>query len=578
MVGGKTHWKIAVLFIVSMFVVFSGRGYAGTTHPTVSADTQIYIVGGGLAGLTAAATAIQDANIPGKNIHILEKRKVAGGACDSTGGTRNKPYFARGARLYDPTAFRAFRKFLAKIPSYDDQKEMEKLGNNSGYKAKKTLDDEFAEFSATHKIDSITRLVGKDQQRINHLDYGLSMRDRYDLFKLVRSSEESTYGKRIDEYFQPAFFQTSLWYQWSSIFGFMPYHGLTEMQRYSRTFFHILPNLKTLHDTAWVTPYNTYQSVIEPTVMWLKTQGVNFHMGCKVTDVDFKPSLDEKTIQRIYYTDNGTPKTIEVRNNDFVLITNGSKVADTPDSGVGDMKNPPKLERGKVDGSWTLWEKMATKQPGLGNPNAFTTSIDHSKIQLVSITTSTALFGDMVLKFSKNKVMGEQHEMIFVDSPWQIVFHQTWHPFVKNQDPNTTIFMLMALKHAPGDYVKKKMEDCTGEEILQELCYQLGFMKEMPEILRTSVVMSQNEPYVSSQFLLRNKYDRPPVVPDRSTNLAFIGEFAEMPDESVFLMNYSCKTAEVAIYTLLNINKEPTPFYHGVRSPWNWIRAVISVM
>jgi oleate hydratase len=571
------HWGNAVVLIVTAFMIFSGSssGYAySSTHPPLTADSQIYIVGSGLAGLCAAATAIQDAHVPGKNIHIFEQRKTLGGACEAQGGTGGQTYSSNGARLYDPSVYKAYRKFLARIPSYDDQKEMVKLGNNNDYKVKKTLDNEFEEFSLSHPYDSKTRLVGKNQERINHFDFGLSWRDRYDLIHLVLMDEEKTYNKRMDEYFSPHFFTTNLWYQWSSIFGFQQWHGLTEMRRYARKFYHVLPNIASLHDTAWSTQYTTYDSVIMPTVMWLQTQGVTFHSGCKVTDVDFKPTIDEKTVTGIHYLDNGAAKEIKVRDNDFVLISNGSKVADqTP----GDTHNAPKIERGKVGGDWTLWESMARKQPGLGNPNAFTSSIEHSRFQVVSITSRGPL-ADLVNKFSKNKLMGEQHDIIFKDSPWQLWLYTHFQPYVRNQDKDVTILSAVGLKWDKGDYVKKNMEDCTGEEILQEICYQFGFMKEMPEILKTCDVTITQMPYVSSQFLPRTNYDRPPVVPDRSTNLAFIGEFTEIPEECVFLTTYSCKSAEIAIYTLLGVDKEVTPAYIPTHNLWYWIRNLYAIL
>jgi oleate hydratase len=566
------------LLIGIIIVFFSVKGFFGT-HPTVTpvtrapvtANSQIYIVGGGISGLSAAVDAIQDAKIPGKNIHILEELNVPGGALDSTGATSNKPYKARGARLMDPTVYRSFFKFLAKIPSLEDQEAMEKLGIGSDYKVKKTLDDELHEFMLTHKLDSKTRLVGKDQRRIDHLKFGLKMKDKIDFLIMILSSEEKYSGKRIDDVFQPSFFESNFWYMWSSIFGFQPWHSAIEMRRYGRDFFHVLDQFSELHNSGWNTPYNDYEAVVMPTVKWLRTQGVNFDMGCKVTDVDFKPTVEEKTVQKIHYIQNGVKKDITVNNGDFVFITLGSEVADSRE---GSMHTVPVLEKNKVDGAWTLWEKMAEKQPGLGNPLNFTNNIDHSKFQVFSITTKGDLLKDLILKFTKNKRLGEQHEVIFTESPWQLFVHIPWQPFVKNQDKDTYIIMGLCLKHNKGDYIKKAMEDCTGEEILTELCYQFGFMKELPEILKSSDVNSFMLPYITSKFLPRTTFDRPPVVPDNSTNLALLGQHVEIPEECVFLVNYSTLSAEIAVNTLLNVKKEVTPVYRGTRNLWNWVKAI----
>lgn len=538
--------------------------------------SKIYIVGGGLSGLSAAVYAIQDANIPGENIHILEELNVLGGAFDSKGGTHNVPYAARGARLLDPAAHRAYRAWLTRIPSLTDQEEMEKLGSDSealkNYKVKKTLSDELDDFWATHKLNSITRLVGKDQRRIDHFHFGLSIGDKWHLLQLIVTSEAQYHNKRIDEYFQPSFFKTNFWYMFSSVFGFQQWHSLTEMRRYLRNYFQRIDTLSDLKKTGMNAEYNSYDSVIVPTVKWLRTRGVHFDMGCKVTDVDFKPTLDEKTVQKLYYMQDGVHKDVTINAGDFVLISIGSKTADSRE---GTMHSAPVLERNKVDGAWTLWENMARKQPGLGNPGHFTNSIDHSKFVVFNITAKGKLLEDLIMKFTKNERFGEQHMVVFPESPWNLIVHIPWQPFVKNQDKDTTIIMAYALKgDNKGDYVKKPMGDCTGEELLTEMCYQFGFMNGLPAIIKNAECIPFMLPYVTSMFLPRTHYDRPPVVPDRSTNLAFIGEYTEMPEDSVFMVSYSTKSAQTAVYKLLHVDKEVTPTYHGMHNIWNWIKVL----
>jgi oleate hydratase len=389
---------------------------------------------------------------------------------------------------------------------------------------------------------------------------------------LVLTPEKKLQGKRIDECFQPHFFQTNAWYMFSSVFAFQPWHSVIEMRRYVLRFFQTVPYLSSLKGTGMNAEYNGYEAVIVPTVKWLRTQGVNFDMGCKVTDVDFKPTIDEKTVQKIYYIQNGVKKDIAVNYGDFVFISIGSKTADSRE---GSMHTAPVLERNKVDGAWTLWENMAKKQPGLGNPFNFTSSIDHSNFVVFNVTTKGKLLEGLIMKFTKNERFGEQHMVVFTESPWNLIVHIPWQPFVKNQDKDTTIFMAYALKgYNKGEYVKKAMADCTGEELLTEMCYQFGFMKELPEILKSSESVPFMLPYATSQFLPRTTFDRPPVVPDRSTNLALLGEYTEMPDDSVFMVSYSCKSAQRAVYKLLNVNKEITPVYYGTHNPLNWIKAI----
>lgn len=580
MVTGIKNGRIILSALILIILAFVSCKGVRDQIPAATADSKIYIVGGGLAGLSAAMYAIQDGKIQGNNIHIYEELNIMGGALDSKGGTGKAPYGARGARLVNHKAHAAYFEMLKRIPSMADQDEMEKIKNDpvalKNYKVKKNLNDELEEFSASHQLNSITRLVGREQRIINHFDFALPLKDRYDLIMLLLRSEDNFHNKRIDEYFRPSFFQTNFWYMFAAVFGFEKWHSLTEARRYLRNYFHDLDTIADLRKSGWNTPYNTYESVVVPTVRWLKTQGVNFHYGCKVTDLDFKPSAgNEKTVQKIHYINNGENKEIVVNTNDFVFVSIGSKTAD---SSEGSMTRPPVTIRNKKDGAWTLWESIVKKQPDCGNPAKITGNIDHSKFVVFNITSKGRLLEDLIMKFTKNERFGEQHMVIFTESPWNLIMHLPWQPFVKNQDKDTTIFMAYALYgDNKGDYIKKAMGDCTGEELITEMCYQFGFMKELPRILKSTQCVPYMLPYVTSMFLPRDQDDRPAVVPQGSTNLSFIGEYTEMPDESVFMVSYSCKTAQTGVYKLLHVDKDITENYNGLYNPWNWYKVLTNL-
>ena len=112
------------------------------------------------------------------------------------------------------------------------------------------------------------------------------------------------------------------------------------------------------------------------------------------------------------------------------------------------------------------------------------------------------------------------------------------------------------------------MMDCTGKEILEEVLGHLHFDAAAKEkILDSSICIPCMMPYITSQFLVRKPGDRPDVVPNGSTNLAFIGQFAELPDDVVFTVEYSVRSAQVAVYSLLKLDKKPSPFYKGEYDP-----------
>ncbi|MEO8736997.1 MAG: oleate hydratase [Edaphobacter sp.] len=50
-------------------------------------------------------------------------------------------------------------------------------------------------------------------------------------------------------------------------------------------------------------------------------------------------------------------------------------------------------------------------------------------------------------------------------------------------------------------------------------------------------------------------------------NLAFIGQFAELPSDVVFTVEYLVRLAQIAVETLLNLDKKPSPLYKGEYDP-----------
>jgi oleate hydratase len=70
-------------------------------------------------------------------------------------------------------------------------------------------------------------------------------------------------------------------------------------------------------------------------------------------------------------------------------------------------------------------------------------------------------------------------------------------------------------------------------------------------------------PFITSQFLPRAQGDRPLVIPRGCANIAFIGQYCEIPDDVVFTVEYSVRSAQTAVFSLLHLDKEVTPIYKG---------------
>src|SRR5207237_6545401 len=76
-----------------------------------------------------------------------------------------------------------------------------------------------------------------------------------------------------------------------------------------------------------------------------------------------------------------------------------------------------------------------------------------------------------------------------------------------------------------------------------------------------------NLPYVNNVWLPRNRGDRPPPVPERSTNLGLIGQYVEVRREIAFTIECSVRSAWEAIHVLLERGPAPPPVYQGQYDP-----------
>ena len=77
-----------------------------------------YIVGSGLAALTAACYLVRDGQMKGEHVHVFEKEALPGGACD--GYKYSIGYVMRGGREMD-NHFAVMWDLLHSIPSLETE-------------------------------------------------------------------------------------------------------------------------------------------------------------------------------------------------------------------------------------------------------------------------------------------------------------------------------------------------------------------------------------------------------------------------------------------------------------------------
>nr|WP_260170975.1 oleate hydratase [Mucilaginibacter lappiensis] len=187
------------------------------------------------------------------------------------------------------------------------------------------------------------------------------------------------------------------------------------------------------------TPYNQFDSLAKPLIKWLTENGVNFKLGYRVTDLNFKDSGDTMFVDRIQYVKDEIHQQIQLKEDDLVLVTIGSMTAD---SSLGSMHSAPKLITDKKDGSWKLWENIAKVSPEFGRPFVFDSRVGESKWESFTVTFQGDTFFSLMEQFSGNAA-GTGGLVTFKDSNWLMSVVLAYQPNFIDQPENITVFWAM---------------------------------------------------------------------------------------------------------------------------------------
>ncbi|WP_150047960.1 oleate hydratase [Methylomonas rhizoryzae] len=500
-------------------------------------NVKAYLVGGGIGSLAAAAFMIRDAKLPGGNIAVLEAGSELGGSLDGAGNPV-KGYSMRGGRMLTTDNYECTWDLFKSIPSLNQ--------------ADKAVFDETVEFNEKHAAHSMARLVDKHRAKVPVSSMGFSMQDRIELLKLSQANEEALAATCITDWLSPGFFETEFWYMWSTTFAFQPWHSAVEFRRYLHRFMLEFTRIETLAGVKR-TVYNQFDSLVAPLQSWLKNHGVRFYPDCLVIDLDHKTEDDEFIVTGIHSLRHGKRELIAVKNGDIVFLQNGSM---TDASSVGSMTNPPRQLTKADSGGWTLWEKLAKGRPQFGNPEAFNSCIAQSCWASFTVTLKNPDFFALMQQFTANEP-GTGGLVTFKDSNWLMSVVLAHQPHFPNQPPNVQVFWGYALfPDRIGNFVARPMADCSGGEILLELCGHLRFDLE---IFTTAICIPCRMPYITSMFMPRSHNDRPLPVPRGSKNLGFISQYVEIAEDVVFTVEYSVRAAQTAVYQLLKIDRVIPP-------------------
>ncbi len=519
-----------------------------------------YIVGSGLAALTAACYLVRDGQMKGEHVHILEKEQIAGGACDGW-KFENVGYVMRGGREMD-NHFEVMWDLFRSIPSIETE-------------GVSVLDEYYWLNKADPNYSLCRATVNRGEDAHTDGKFDISDKGAMEIMKLFFTANEDLQNKRITDVFDDEVLNSNFWLYWRTMFAFENWHSALEMKLYIQRFIHHiggLPDFKALRFTK----YNQYESMILPMVKYLESFGVQFHFGVKVVNVEFDCTEKRKQATRIDVIRDGNNESIDLTENDLVFITNGGCVEN---SSIGSQNTPaPYNYEIKPGGGWDMWRKIAAQDPAFGHPDKF--CYDPEQTNWMSATVTT--LDQRIIPYIKNICKRDPFSGKVVtggivtakDSSWLLSWTINRQPQFRSQPKDQCLVWVYALfSDKNGDYVKKPMRDCTGKEICMEWLYHIGVPEnEIEELAEHSAnTVPCMMPYITAFFMPREYGDRPAVVPEGAVNFAFLGQFAETKRDTIFTTEYSMRTGMEAVYTLLDIDR-------GVPEVWGSVYDVRSLL
>ena len=526
---------------------YSSGNYEAFARPKKPAgvdNKSAYIIGSGLAALTAACYLVRDGQMKGEHVHILEKEQIAGGACDGW-KYEDVGYVMRGGREMD-NHFEVMWDLFHSIPSI----ETEGVSVLDEYYWLNKEDPNYSLCRATVNRGEDAHTDGK---------FDISDKGAMEIMKLFFTPEEDLQDKKITDFFDDEVLNSNFWLYWRTMFAFENWHSALEMKRYIQRYIHHiggLPDFKALRFTK----YNQYESMILPMIKYLESFGVQFHFGVKVVNVQFDCKPERKLATRIDVIRDGQEESIDLTENDLVFITNGGCVEN---STMGSQNKPAEFRPEiKAGGGWDMWRKIAAQDPAFGNPDKFCGNPELCNWMSATVETLDQRIIPYIKKICKRdpftgKVVTGGIVTV-KDSSWLLSWTINRQLQFREQPKDHCLVWVYALfSDKPGDYIKKPMRECTGKEICMEWLYHLGVpeneIEDMAEHSANTVPVMM--PYIDAFFMPRAIEDRPKVVPDGAVNFAFLGQFAELPRDTIFTTEYSMRTGMEAVYTLLNVDR-----------------------
>lgn len=531
---------------------YSSGTYEAFAHPEKPEGVEkksAYIIGTGLAGLTAAFYLVRDGQMPGNHIHLLEKLELAGGSCDGYKDVHKGFYMRGGREMYNH--FEIMWDVFRDVPSIETPNV--------------SVLDEYYWLNKHDPNYSLCRAtVNKGEDAHTDKLFKLDKDSAMALSQLFITPEADLEDKKISDVLPESFWETNFWLYWQTMFAFQKWSSALEMKRYLCRYVHHIDGLPDFSALRF-TKYNQYESMILPLIEYLKKHDVDVQFGMDVKNVVIEEVDGKKTAKQLIYIKDNEEHSIPLTADDLVFITNGCC---TDTSSYGDQTHAPDLSH-IVNGqgeSWDLWKNIAKQanHDEYGHPDVFCSNTEATNWMSATVETSNEDIIQHIMNICKRDPRAGKVTtggiVTVKDSVnnWFLSWTINRQPQFRSQNKDTVLVWLYALHtDTEGNYIKKAMRDCTGEEICQEWLYHIGMdeskIKDYSENACNTTTCFM--PYINAFFQPRKNVDRPKVVPEGAVNFAFIGQFAETPRDTIFTTEYSMRTGMESVYTLLNVDR-----------------------
>lgn len=515
----------------------------GKTQKNLSRAKNVYISGTSLASLTAAAYLIKDGGYPGKAIHIYGTPSSA----------NTEEYGSIGV---------CTRALLHDIEARtDDDFSIDTMLDNISYAAA----PEVKVIDADSNVRPLTLKPSKPV--LKALARALKQLASASAKELNELSVAECFGETA------GFADCNLFTFIEMTFGIRSEHKVTEFLERVEQLLTYAPKAG-LFDTLY---YDfSILSVIED---YLEENGANMHRSAEITDID---AADNK-VTAIHLIEDGTRMTIYLNKEDFVILNTGNLLDGTTEGSFNSAASKQETAPQSMD----VWKAVSEKDDSFGLPEMLLDGVPES-VEFSIVDDNGYLLKKICDKLNEEPDNGIS--VLFEASNWRMKLTSEPYSFIPaaSQDenainstvdealnttsdadktditpedieaagilnaelePQPVISVKGVYAGSEGNFINKTMRECSGVELLYELCCHLGMLGEWEEAIeKIKVVMISCSPYKAASLCKAPAYAVPEIRP--CDNCMLTSEFIST-DAPAGTIEHQIQCARKAAYAIL---------------------------